>query len=275
MKFIDPLLSQTSMPLRTPAILIADSDRLRVAMLAAASEEILRAGQFQMNAAAALAGRCVADQAQFHLGNWPDCRLLILSIDIHDPASSDLERAALEMLEGNHGLHLLLLADECRAASRLAATGRFQIIPYDAPISRIALEIEMLARRSLRLFGSQGGPDQGGSMEDNDARKTSACQELAARMTGRQYEVLSLVVLGLTNKEIAAELGLSQRTVKAHLTGIFGLLGARNRTEATTRGTSVLAARRAGINRITGRPDTRRRRAASQGSMETAMGLSA
>jgi DNA-binding NarL/FixJ family response regulator len=51
-------------------------------------------------------------------------------------------------------------------------------------------------------------------------------------LTLRQQEVLRLLELGRSNKEIARTLALSESTVKIHLAAIFRLLGARNRTEA-------------------------------------------
>jgi two-component system nitrate/nitrite response regulator NarL len=65
-----------------------------------------------------------------------------------------------------------------------------------------------------------------------------------ALLTLRQLEVLSRVCQGKTNKQIATELGLSEKTVKAHVTAIFKVLGVVNRTQA------VLVARRVGM--ITG-----------------------
>ena len=60
-------------------------------------------------------------------------------------------------------------------------------------------------------------------------------------LTLRQLEVLSRVCQGKTNKQIATELGLSEKTVKAHVTAIFKVLGVVNRTQA------VLVARRVGM----------------------------
>ena len=51
-------------------------------------------------------------------------------------------------------------------------------------------------------------------------------------LTPREREVLTLLAQGLPNKEIAAHLVISQRTVKFHVSSIMGKLGATNRTEA-------------------------------------------
>jgi DNA-binding NarL/FixJ family response regulator len=51
-------------------------------------------------------------------------------------------------------------------------------------------------------------------------------------MTGRELEVLSLVAEGFSNKLVAAELGIGERTVKNHLTSIMSKLRAADRTHA-------------------------------------------
>jgi DNA-binding NarL/FixJ family response regulator len=51
-------------------------------------------------------------------------------------------------------------------------------------------------------------------------------------LTPREREVLTLLAQGFPNKEIAARLVISQRTVKFHVSSIMGKLGATNRTEA-------------------------------------------
>jgi DNA-binding NarL/FixJ family response regulator len=51
-------------------------------------------------------------------------------------------------------------------------------------------------------------------------------------LTGRETEVLGLLSAGKANKQIARELGISDKTVKAHLTRVFAQLGVSDRTQA-------------------------------------------
>lgn len=51
-------------------------------------------------------------------------------------------------------------------------------------------------------------------------------------LTERELEVLTLLAQGMPNKEIAAQLVISERTAKFHVSSIMGKLGATNRTEA-------------------------------------------
>ena len=60
-------------------------------------------------------------------------------------------------------------------------------------------------------------------------------ESLAARLatlSPQQLKVLQRVAEGRLNKQIADELGIQERTVKAHLTVVFEKLGVRNRTQA-------------------------------------------
>ena len=55
-------------------------------------------------------------------------------------------------------------------------------------------------------------------------------------LTAREHDVLSLLADGLSNRDIAGRLDISEHTVKFHLASIFGKLGASTRTEAVQRG---------------------------------------
>jgi two-component system NarL family response regulator len=64
-------------------------------------------------------------------------------------------------------------------------------------------------------------------------------ERLAGRMggsdlTGREHEVLELIVRGRSNKEIGTALGISEATVKSHINSILGKLGVTDRTQAAT-----------------------------------------
>lgn len=61
-------------------------------------------------------------------------------------------------------------------------------------------------------------------------------------LTPRQGQVLALVMKGRANKEICRDLGLAERTVKAHLTAVLNTLKATSRTQA------VIAANRLGLD---------------------------
>lgn len=55
---------------------------------------------------------------------------------------------------------------------------------------------------------------------------------LEGHLTPREEEVLDLVAEGLANKVIARQLGISEKTVKTHLTSVFQRIGVYSRTEA-------------------------------------------
>jgi two-component system NarL family response regulator len=55
-----------------------------------------------------------------------------------------------------------------------------------------------------------------------------------SELTAREMEVLELIVKGKTNKEIGAELGVAEGTVKIHINNILSKLGVSDRTQAAT-----------------------------------------
>ena len=60
----------------------------------------------------------------------------------------------------------------------------------------------------------------------------SETSAVAVQLTKRETEVLALVRAGLANKQIGRRLGISERTVKAHLTSVFQQIGVVDRTQA-------------------------------------------
>ena len=105
------------------------------------------------------------------------------------------------------------------------------------------LEIHSVAEvgsqvRAYLPLALRGEPFQVGK---NSSRETG----LVEALTGRESEVLSAVTAGLTNKQIAASLGISDRTVQYHLGNVLGKLGVASRTEA-----AVLAIQRGLVTKL-------------------------
>jgi DNA-binding NarL/FixJ family response regulator len=115
-------------------------------------------------------------------------------------ADDELVRAALEA--GASGYVLKDAdADEVAAAIRAAHRGELQIDPA-------------VARRLLSSLGAV------------------THDEAPAELTVRELDVLRLVGAGWANKEIAARLGISERTARTHVSNILGKLGVTSRTQA-------------------------------------------
>lgn len=52
-------------------------------------------------------------------------------------------------------------------------------------------------------------------------------------LTAREVEILQRVTSGLTNRQLAEELGVSTRTIDAHLRSVYAKLGVKSRSAAT------------------------------------------
>ncbi len=61
-----------------------------------------------------------------------------------------------------------------------------------------------------------------------------AASSIGAALSARELEVLSLIVKGLGNKQIAYQLGIAEHTVKNHVKNILGKLDVADRTQAAT-----------------------------------------
>ncbi len=81
----------------------------------------------------------------------------------------------------------------------------------------------------LRVDAILSAPDRSGAdAHDDDALDVEP-------LTPREVQVLELLAEGLPNKAIADRLGISDQTVKFHVSSISGKLGAANRTDAVRR----------------------------------------
>jgi DNA-binding NarL/FixJ family response regulator len=71
----------------------------------------------------------------------------------------------------------------------------------------------------------------------------AAAEALCARepdLTPRERDVLAMLGIGLSNKDIAARLGLAERTVKVHVGNVLAKLGVPSRTQAALQANAIL-----------------------------------
>jgi DNA-binding NarL/FixJ family response regulator len=71
------------------------------------------------------------------------------------------------------------------------------------------------------------------------AHRTREASGAQATLTDREIEILGLVAVGLSVKQVSTRLGLSPRTVETHLSKLYHKLGARNRVQALSRAVSL------------------------------------
>lgn len=105
--------------------------------------------------------------------------------------------------------------------------------------------------REVRLVVSHGGLWVGPELMARAIRASVAALPVPARETGalgplsdRELEVAYAVAEGLTNKEAALRLAITERTVKAHLASVFAKLGVRDRLQLALRVAAARAAER-------------------------------
>jgi DNA-binding NarL/FixJ family response regulator len=140
-----------------------------------------------------------------------------------------------ELADSGGGPAILLLSDERSDAQQLAGAERvWGILPLDAGEAELEAAIRALGEGLV-----VGAP----SLLREAWRKPSVVPlngvETAEQLTGREVEVLALMARGLANKQIAMELGISEHTVKFHLSSIYAKLGATGRAEAVSIGTRL------------------------------------
>ena len=118
----------------------------------------------------------------------------------------------------------LLLSDDQLNVREMRRFSRvWGILPTEASAEELTAAIHALSQglivgTSTLLFESENEPLSHGPLTD------------------RESEVLGLVAKGLANKQIAVALGISEHTVKFHVSSIYSKLNVANRTEAVREG---------------------------------------
>ncbi|QOV41167.1 LuxR family transcriptional regulator [Streptomyces ferrugineus] len=131
------------------------------------------------------------------------------ALDLHSHGTRDFERARTELLFGSA---LRRLRRRTEARDRLhSALEAFD--SFGAP------HCATQARTELRALGTPAVPGQ------------SSPDTPVSRLTAQQFLIARMAAEGATNREIAARLALSPRTIDHHLRGVFTRLGIRSRIE--------------------------------------------
>ena len=139
-----------------------------------------------------------------------------------------LEETALAVSEdGTQGL--VLLSEEEGAAARLRTLPLrgWGVVPPDAPPEELGAAVAAVAQGLVVLPRT---------LAEGALAGVSAAEELSEPPTAREGEVLGLLARGLSNKQIARELHISEHTVKFHISALYAKLGVGNRAEAVSQG---------------------------------------
>ncbi|UXI68408.1 response regulator transcription factor [Tahibacter amnicola] len=154
----------------------------------------------------------------------PDAELLLL--DLHMPGARGF--SALAHLRGQHpGLPVIVVSahEEATVARRALAHGAAGYIPKSSSADTIVAAIRQVLDGEIWLPPQHAA---GAAELRSDEAQVAA---RVAELTPQQFRVLAMIAEGLLNKQIAYELGVSEATVKAHMTAIMRKLGCNNRTQ--------------------------------------------
>ncbi|ONI75094.1 DNA-binding response regulator [Actinosynnema sp. ALI-1.44] len=142
--------------------------------------------------------------------------------------------AATRMITRDHpGTAVLVLttyADDSSIANALRAGAR-GYLTKDAGRAQIAMALRSTAA-GQSTFDAKVSERLVAALDGRPRDKQAAPDGL----TAREVEVLGLITRGLTNPEIAAELFISEATVKTHINNVFAKIGVRHRAEAVRYG---------------------------------------
>jgi len=169
------------------------------------------------------------------------------------------DRVAQFYLLAAHGCHAALSGRAPRAAALLGAADAMRAEAGANVMPILSPQLDQAARSATEALGAAGfeaqfaagkefGRDSairlalGETPHDTDTPSAAGAGADAAPLGKREAEVARLVAEGMTNKQIAARLFISERTVDSHVRSILTKLGFRTRTQIAT----WIAARSAG-----------------------------
>lgn len=146
----------------------------------------------------------------------------VVLMDLSMPELSGVEatRAIVADLPDTRVVVLTSFGDETRVLAALDAGAHGYLLKHVEPDALLD------AVRAAHRGGAPLDPRAGRFLLD--ARRAPATPVLSRR----ERDVLELVADGLANKQIARRLGISERTVKAHLTSVFHRIGVSDRVQA-------------------------------------------
>jgi len=147
-------------------------------------------------------------------------RLLLLDYDLPD-ASGFGGFFQLQHLLGRTPIAILSAHDSHQMVATAQAVGAAGFLSKRHPLETTVAAIEKILNGGS-IFPASTGP---GAEVDTLRKRLDS-------LSGAQRRVLLALASGDLNKQIAADLGVSEATIKAHLSAIFRKLGVTNRTQA-------------------------------------------
>jgi DNA-binding CsgD family transcriptional regulator len=135
----------------------------------------------------------------------------------------DADAVLSEALNGSTHAPTVLLSDDPLASLDLPA-GIRAVLPYESQPRQIVAALQAVSEGLVVVPASAA--EQMFEERRNDS--------LVEPLTDREIKVLEMVAEGLSNKQIAGNLNISEHTAKFHVNSILGKLNAGTRTEAVT-----------------------------------------